>query len=155
MPAEISGFAASQDLHCWEVGAGSSAPALAAWVGARLAAHEAALAALLAALDCPNVGVNFDPANLILYGQGDPVAAVLRLGSSLKQVHIKDARHTQVPGTWGEEVVAGTGDVDWPEFFRALHSVNFTGDLVIEREAGGQRVADVCAAREIIVGLAD
>jgi len=115
----------------------------------------AALAALLAALDCPNVGVNFDPANLILYGQGDPVAAVLRLGSSLKQVHIKDARHTQVPGTWGEEVVAGTGDVDWPEFFRALHSVNFTGDLVIEREAGGQRVADVCAAREIIVGLAD
>ena len=48
MPAEIPVVAASEDLHCWEGGGASSAPALAAWVGARLAAHEAALAALLA-----------------------------------------------------------------------------------------------------------
>src|ERR1700677_4183549 len=48
MPAEIPVVAASEDFHCWEGGGASSAPALAAWVGARLAAHEAALAALLA-----------------------------------------------------------------------------------------------------------
>ena len=117
--------------------------------------NAATLSALLAALKCPNVGVNFDPANLILYGQGDPVEAVLRLGSSLRQVHIKDARHTTVPGTWGEEVVAGTGDVDWPEIFRALKKINFTGDLAIEREAGNRRVSDVITARDLVLRLAD
>jgi len=111
----------------------------------------AALARLLAALDLPNVGVNFDPANLILYGQGDPVAAIRTLGSLVRQVHLKDAKSTEVPGTWGEEVVAGTGEVNWPEFFRALTEINFAGDIVIEREAGTQSIADVRAAREVLV----
>jgi thimet oligopeptidase len=49
MPAEnAAAVAASEDLHAWEAGGAGSAPALAAWVGARLAAHEASLAALLA-----------------------------------------------------------------------------------------------------------
>jgi len=39
--------ARSIDLHAWEAGGAASAEALSAWVGARLAAHEAALAALL------------------------------------------------------------------------------------------------------------
>jgi len=49
MPAEIPALiAATEDRHAWEAGAADSAPALTAWVSARLAAHEAALAALLA-----------------------------------------------------------------------------------------------------------
>jgi sugar phosphate isomerase/epimerase len=107
------------------------------------------LAALLQKLNHPNLGVNFDPANMILYDKGDPVAALRVLGPWIRQVHLKDARRTQVPGTWGEEVPVGTGDVDWPGFFFTLKELKFAGDYVIEREAGGQRVADVCAAREI------
>ncbi|HOC55079.1 MAG TPA: sugar phosphate isomerase/epimerase family protein [Verrucomicrobiota bacterium] len=108
------------------------------------------LAQLLQKLNRPNVGVNFDPANMILYDKGDPIAALQTLGPWLRQVHIKDARRTKVPGTWGEEVVVGTGEVKWAAFFATLRELNFTGDFVIEREAGNQRVADVRAAREII-----
>jgi sugar phosphate isomerase/epimerase len=97
-----------------------------------------------------NVGVNFDPANMILYDKGNPIEALRKLGNWVRQVHIKDARRTKVPGTWGEEVTAGTGEVDWRAFFAALAQVGFKGDLCIEREAGTQRVADIRAARELV-----
>ncbi len=106
------------------------------------------LRSLLEQLNRPNVAVNFDPANMILYDKGDPVEAVKVLGRWIRQVHIKDARRTKTPGTWGEEVPVGTGEVDWPAFLSALNGVNFKGDLVIEREAGSARVADIRTARE-------
>ncbi len=111
------------------------------------------LAAFLRKLGHKNVGVNLDPANVILYDKGDPVAAIKVLGPWLRQCHIKDAVRTKVPGQWGEEVVLGTGQVDWKAFFAALSAVGFTGDLCIEREAGKQRVADVRAAREYVERL--
>ncbi len=110
-----------------------------------------ALATFLNELNCPNVGVNFDPANMILYDKGNPVEALRVLSPWLRQVHIKDARRTKIPGTWGAEVAAGSGKVDWPVFFASLRELNFTGNLVIEREAGTQRVADIIAAREMVL----
>jgi sugar phosphate isomerase/epimerase len=115
--------------------------------------EAATLAAFLKALDRPNVGVNFDPANMILYDKGDPVAALRTLGPWVKQCHMKDAVRTKAPGTWGEEVRLGTGQVDWKGFFRALDAAGFTGPLNIEREAGTQRVADIRAAREYLEKL--
>ena len=109
-----------------------------------------ALLELLQKLNRGNIGVNFDPANMLLYDKGNPIEAVRTLAPWIRQVHIKDARRTKTPGTWGEEVVAGTGEVDWPAFFAALQSVGFNGDLSIEREAGHQRVADIRAAREMV-----
>ena len=109
------------------------------------------LAALLGALKRPNVGVNFDPANMLLYGKGDPIQAVRLLEPWIRQVHIKDATQTNVPGTWGAEVPVGTGEVNWPAFFAALKEMNYRGDLVIEREAGTQRVADIRTAREVVL----
>jgi len=49
------------------------------------------LAGLLKKLDRPNVGVNFDPANMILYGKGNPIEALLELDGWIRQVHLKDA----------------------------------------------------------------
>jgi L-ribulose-5-phosphate 3-epimerase len=109
------------------------------------------LAALLNELNRKNVGVNFDPANMILYGKGDPVAALRVLAPWLMQVHIKDAKRAKKPGTWGVEVPAGRGEVYWPAFFETLRELHFVGNLVIEREAGRQRVADVHAAREMLL----
>lgn len=103
----------------------------------------------------PNVGVNFDPANMLLYDKGDPIAALRKLGRWIRQVHVKDARRTKVPGTWGEEVVAGTGEVDWRTFFATLQQIGFKGDLCIEREAGEQRVTDIRAAREMVEKTVD
>jgi L-ribulose-5-phosphate 3-epimerase len=111
------------------------------------------LAAFLRKLDHRGVGVNLDPANILLYDKGDPVAAVRTLGTWLRQCHIKDAVRTRVPGKWGEEVVLGTGQVDWKAFFKALSEVGFDGNLCIEREAGTQRVADIRTARDYVERL--
>jgi sugar phosphate isomerase/epimerase len=108
------------------------------------------LVQLLTKLNRKNVGVNFDPANMILYDKGKPLEALRTLGPWICQVHIKDAIRTRKPGTWGEEVPAGTGEVDWRAFFATLNELKFTGDFVIEREAGNQRVEDIRKAKELV-----
>lgn len=112
-----------------------------------------ALKHFLQVLERPNVGVNFDPANMILYEKGNPIAALETLAPWLKQCHIKDARRTKRAGTWGDEVVVGTGEVDWRKFFAVLDRVGYQGDLCIEREAGNQRAHDIRAAREYLEKL--
>ena len=111
-------------------------------------AHE--LAGLLHRLNHPNIGVNFDPANMILYDKGDPVKALHVLAPWIRQVHIKDAKRTKVPFTWGEEVPVGSGEVDWRGFFSTFKHVIFNVNLVIEREYGNNRVADIRKAREVV-----
>jgi len=111
------------------------------------------LATFLGKLGRPNVGINFDPANMILYDKGDPIAALRTLGPWLRQCHLKDAVRTRVPGTWGEEVVVGTGQVDWKAFFAVLQELRFGGELCLEREAGSQRVADLRAGRDYLEHL--
>lgn len=98
----------------------------------------------------PAVGVNFDPANMILYGMGDPVAALRRLAGRVAQLHIKDAVAAESPGSWGTEVAVGTGQVDWDGLFAAAREARLSCDLVIEREAGDDRLADVRTARALI-----
>ena len=109
------------------------------------------LAVLLGTLQCPDLFVNFDPANMLLYGKGDPIQALHLLGQWIRQVHIKDAVSSRIAGEWGAEVPVGDGDVNWQAFFTALHEANFTGDIVIEREAGDQRLADIRTARQVIL----
>lgn len=95
-------------------------------------------------------GVNFDPANMILYGMGDPVAALALLAPHVRQVHVKDAVPTAVPGTWGREVVVGTGAVDWARFLDVVDRRLPDVALVIEREAGADRSADILAAADVL-----
>lgn len=102
-------------------------------------------------LRAPNVHVNFDPANMILYGAGDPIEAIGILGRHIRHVHVKDATLSAQPRLkWGEEVPFGTGQVPPREFLEALAQVRYTGPLVIEREAGDNRVRDVRAAIEAL-----
>lgn len=92
----------------------------------------------------PNVGVNFDPANMILYGAGNPVDAVGILGRHVHHVHIKDGIGSSQPGVlWGEEVPFGKGSVNAIAFIESLRIGGYNAALVIEREAGTQRIADV------------
>lgn len=109
-----------------------------------------ALSAFLDAVNRSNVGVNFDPANMILYAKGDPVGSLQQVLRRVRQVHIKDAKRTEQPGTWGREVTVGQGDVDWPAFLDVLKTGGYSGDLIIEREAGSTRVADVRAAAALL-----
>lgn len=104
------------------------------------------LAAFLDDLVGMSVGVNFDPANLILYGRGDPVTALDRLAPFVLQVHIKDALPPVRRGEWGIEVPVGEGAIDWPAFFDALQRCPEVDTLAIEREAGDRRVLDITRA---------
>jgi len=90
-------------------------------------------------LRCPNLKVNFDPANMLLYDKGDPLRAVEILAPDIRSVHVKDAKRPTTPGTWGEEVPLGQGQVDIPAFIRTLQRVGYTGPLCIEREVGTQQ----------------
>ena len=100
-----------------------------------------------------NVGVNFDPANMILYGKGEPVTALKKLLPWVRQIHVKDAVATTTPGTWGAEAPVGEGDVDWRPFVQTLADGRFTGDLIIEREGGSQRIAEARSAADLITRL--
>lgn len=90
-----------------------------------------------------NVAVNFDPANMILYDMDDPIEALGKLAPHVRQVHVKDAKRTKVKGQWGEEVVVGTGEVDWVAFVRILANAGFMGSYMFEREAGNDRIGDI------------
>lgn len=97
----------------------------------------------LAEVDRTSIAVNFDPANMILYGMGDPIAAVKTLAPRIRQAHVKDATSPPEPGAWGSEVAVGTGEVNWQAFFKALEAGGYDGNLVIEREAGEDRIGDI------------
>jgi sugar phosphate isomerase/epimerase len=102
-------------------------------------------------LRCQNVRVNFDPANMVLYGAGDPIEAIGILGRHIAHVHVKDATLSDAPGaTWGKEVPFGTGQVPPKEFLRALKDAGYTGPLCIEREAGDNRMEDIAFAVETL-----
>ena len=96
-------------------------------------------------LKCPNLKVNFDPANMLLYEKGDPLRAVEILAPDIRSVHVKDANRTKVPGTWGQEVPLGQGQVNIRRFIQTLQKIGYRGPLCIEREVGNQdqRVADI------------
>jgi len=96
--------------------------------------------------DVPGVGINFDPANMILYGKGNPTEAVVTLAPWIRQVHVKDAIYTKTPGTWGTEVPWGAGAVDVRAFVAKLDELGYRGNFVIEREGGSSRTADILSA---------
>jgi len=106
-------------------------------------------------LDRSNLFVNFDPANMLLYDQGNPIEAVEMLGKYIRSVHLKDANRPKIKGQWGEEVVLGKGEVNIPLFLKTLKKIGYSGPMSIEREAGSQqdRFNDILKAVEYLRGL--
>jgi sugar phosphate isomerase/epimerase len=96
----------------------------------------------------PGVGINFDPANMILYDKGEPIAALKTLFPWIVQVHVKDAIKTSKPGTWGTEVPWGKGQVGAEKFVAELERLGYKGFYVVEREAGDDRAGDIVLAVE-------
>ncbi|MDH7570603.1 MAG: sugar phosphate isomerase/epimerase family protein [Armatimonadota bacterium] len=102
-----------------------------------------------------NLAINFDPANLILYGTDQPIPALRKVGRYVKSVHCKDAKWAKNPGKeWGEEVPLGTGEVDIPLFLRTLKEIGYFGPLTIEREISGeQQKKDIAEAISLLKRL--
>ena len=86
-------------------------------------------------VDRSNLKVNFDPANMILYGTGQPIEALRAVGNHVRSVHCKDGTWSDQPGeTWGAEVALGQGDVDMRAYLTTLKEIGYEGPLTIERE---------------------
>ncbi|MCS6866101.1 MAG: sugar phosphate isomerase/epimerase family protein [Gemmataceae bacterium] len=90
-------------------------------------------------LQAPNLKINFDPANMLLYDKDDPLAVLDLLAPDIRSVHVKDANRPKVKGTWGEEVPLGTGQTNTRAFIKALKRIGYRGPLCIEREVGTQQ----------------
>jgi sugar phosphate isomerase/epimerase len=107
----------------------------------------------------PNLFINFDPANMILYGTGNPIEALRKVGKYVRSVHCKDATWAAegVRGReWGREVALGTGDVGMETYLRTLLEIGYTGPLTIEREIAHDRVqqkADIGVAVQLLTDL--
>ncbi len=98
------------------------------------------LLAFLGDLERTNVVVNFDPANMILYGTGDPIEAARKLVNHIRSVHCKDAVWSARPGEeWGLEVPLGQGNVDFLRLLEVLREGGYRGTLTIEREISGEQ----------------
>ncbi len=108
-------------------------------------------------VDRPNLGINFDPANMILYGTGDPIEALGILGPRVLTVHCKDGNWPDPaqPGSLGKEQPLGSGDVGIPRFLAKLREIGYQGPLSIEREASDpiRRVKDIEGALALLASL--
>jgi sugar phosphate isomerase/epimerase len=105
------------------------------------------LAQFLRDVDRPNLGVNFDTANFLLYGTDDPMQALDQLGPWVRGVHCKDGLWPRQAGQLGAEVPIGRGQVPFPALIARLCELGYRGPLIIEREHGPAVVEDVLAAR--------
>ena len=105
-------------------------------------------------LGIENLGVNLDPANLILYGKGNPVDALDVIGQYVRNVHGKDGMYPTAPRRLGREVPMGEGKVNYPAFIKRLAEIGYDGPITIEREiTGEQQTADIKMACELLTRL--
>jgi sugar phosphate isomerase/epimerase len=101
-----------------------------------------------------NVGVNFDAANLILYGKANPVDAVDLLAPYIQGVHAKDGLYPTSPDHLGAEVAIGQGKVNFPVLIEKLKKIGYKNPLTIEREIRGEKqTADILAAKAYLEKL--
>ena len=101
-----------------------------------------------------NLGINLDPANLILYGKANPIDSLDVFGKYVRNIHAKDAFYPTDPMKLGEEVKVGTGRVRFPEFVKRLDEIGFKGEFIIEREISGeQQRRDILETIRYLKGL--
>jgi len=114
----------------------------------------AALLDFLRAADRVNLRINFDPANMILYGTGDPIAALDILAPHVITVHCKDGDWPpgDIPGALGEEKPLGQGSVGMERFLAKLKEIGYKGLLTIEREASDpvRRQRDIAMGADLL-----
>jgi len=101
-----------------------------------------------------NLGVNFDPANLLMYGKANPVDALDILGRYVRGVHAKDGEYPTNGRELGREKPLGEGRVNFPALISKLKALGYSGAITIEREISGpQQIRDIIRAKELLEKL--
>lgn len=104
-----------------------------------------------------NIGVNYDPGNLLIYGNGNPVDGLDLLGDYVRSVHAKDATYPKSGYEPGEETVMGEGQVDMAALIQKLKDHGFSRVMSIEHERKGipeeQKEAEILHAKQYLQKL--
>jgi sugar phosphate isomerase/epimerase len=98
--------------------------------------------------DTGGLGVNLDPANMLINGF-DPYASARTLHDRIVHTHARDARSAG-PSRAAQEVPLGHGDIDWMQFLGVLEEIDYHGWLTVEQEVGGNRRADIQASIQFL-----
>lgn len=105
-------------------------------------------------VDTGNLGINLDPANLIMYGKANPVDALDVFGEYVKNVHGKDGVYPTDGHSLGKEVRIGDGKVNFPAFIKKLKEIGYDGPITIEREiVGEEQIKDIIYAKKYLEEL--
>lgn len=105
-------------------------------------------------VDCDNLGINLDTANLILYGKANPVDALDVFGKYVRNIHAKDGRYPTNGHDLGTETRIGEGKVDFKAFFTKLHELGYDSHVTIEREIDGdQQLVDILESRDYLQNI--
>ncbi len=98
-----------------------------------------------------NLGINLDPANLIMYGKANPTDALTVFGKYVRDVHAKDGNYPTDGRNLGPEMPLGEGSVNFPAFVAKLRAVGYDGPLTIEREIEGEeQIRDIVVAKKML-----
>ena len=99
-----------------------------------------------------NLYVNYDPANLMMYGNANPVDGLTILADKIRSIHAKDGSYPTCGRELGQEYPIGKGKVDFPRFFAQLKKANYQGPVSIEYEIEGDsgRKQDILAGKEYL-----
>ncbi len=97
-----------------------------------------------------NLYVNYDPANLVMYGKANPVDGLKILGKCIRALHAKDGLYPTDPHELGREVPIPTGEVNFPAIISALKGMDFEGSIIIEREVGGDKSLYLARTKEYL-----
>jgi len=101
-----------------------------------------------------NVGINLDPANLLMYGKANPVDALDTFGRYVRGVHAKDGEYPTNGRKLGVEKPLGEGRVDFPRLLAKLKALGYDGALTIEREISGpQQIEDIKQGKRFLEQL--
>jgi len=103
---------------------------------------------------CENVGINLDPANLIMYGKANPADAIEMLWPYVKGMHAKDGLYPVNGHDLGKETKIGEGKVDFKTILRKLKETGYSQPITIEREISGeQQTKDILFAKDYLMKI--
>lgn len=98
-----------------------------------------------------NLGINLDPANLLMYGKANPVDSLRVIGKYVRDVHAKDGEYPTCGRELGVEKALGEGSVNFPALIKGLKECGYDGAITIEREISGEKqIADIKRAISIL-----
>jgi sugar phosphate isomerase/epimerase len=100
-----------------------------------------------------NLFVNYDTANLVMYGKANPLDGLKVLGKYVRSLHAKDGNYPTDPYQLGREVPIPEGEVDFPKIIAVLKQIGFKGAITIEYELSGSSKEYILKTKQYLENL--